>query len=144
MCAAFLPAEKSGIRSCGCIICNRENSIFCILGLFVEIVAPKCNLFHHTMYRGIYSFEIIRLVRVSPFNYQWIETKSSVKLERIRHTIYERKFFLVPQYIFAGKQINRSLVHDGLQNRNYPCYVFCFPGAPQERAKMEPDSTYYK
>ena len=121
MCAAFLPAEKSETRSCSCIICNRENSIFCILGLFVEIVVPKCDLFHHTMYRGIYSFKIIRLVRVSPF-----KIFCNVKLERIRHTIYERKFFLVPQYIFAGKQINRSSVHDRLQNRNYPCYVFLF------------------
>lgn len=117
---------------------------FCILGLFVEIVALKCDLFHHTMYRGIYSFVIIRLVRVSPFNYQWIEAKSSVKLERIRHTIYERKFFLVPQYIFAGRQINRSSVHDGLQNVTIIVMFFCFPGAPQERTKMEPDSTYYK
>lgn len=96
------------------------------------------------MYRGIYSFEIIRLVRVSPFNYQWIEAKSAVKLERIRHTIYERKFFLIPQYIFAGRQINRSSVHDGLQNVTIIVMFFCFPGAPQERTKMEPDSTYYK
>ena len=115
---------------------------FCILGLFVEIVAPKCDLFHHTMYRGIYSFKIIRLVRVSPFKI-FCKTRTD-STYYIRRGYKERKFFLVPQYIFAGKQINRSLVHDGLQNRNYPCYVFCFPGAPQERTKIEPDSTYYK
>lgn len=44
-----------------------KNNIFCILGLFVEIVAPKCDPFYHTMYREIYSFEIIRPVRDSPF-----------------------------------------------------------------------------
>lgn len=137
MCAAFLPAEKSETRSCGCIICNRENSIFCILGLFVEIVAPKCNLFHHTMYRGIYSFKIIRLVRVSPFK---IFCKT-----RTDSTYYiGEEIFPRPSIHFAGRQINRSSVHDGLRNHNYHCYVFCFPGAPQERAKMEPDSTYYK